>query len=42
MQIYRKECDISVDHLYKWTLREAEEVEVEVLRGAPRQLEKNV
>ena len=28
------ECDINVDHLYKWALRE---VEVWVLRVAPRQ-----
>ena len=30
----RMECDINVDHLYKWALRE---VEVWVLRVAPRQ-----
>ena len=32
----RKECDISVDHLYKWAMRE---VEMWVLRVAPRQPE---
>jgi hypothetical protein len=32
----RKECDVCVDHLYTWTLRE---VEVWVLRVAPRQRE---
>jgi hypothetical protein len=32
----RKECDLSVDQLYKWALRE---VEMWVLSAAPRQPE---